>query len=166
MHNRLVFSVIRLWVGLILVMIGGAASAAGQAIKADEMGLSKESVFAVPTPKVYHYGAAQPGEGKLLPRAYLGAPPQISHDIEAFLPITAQSNLCIPCHDQPGEWGKKVAAGAATPMPQSHYTDLRNQPGKVAEQLDNARFNCVQCHVAQTDAPALVGNTFSPAAKR
>ncbi|HEY0666009.1 MAG TPA: nitrate reductase cytochrome c-type subunit [Gallionella sp.] len=165
MRNRSVSTVARLLAGLALIA-AGVAYAAGQPIKADDMGLSKESVFAVPTPVVYHYGAVQPGEGKLLPRAYLGAPPQISHDIGAFLPITSQNNMCIACHDQPGEWGKKPEAGTATPMPPSHYTDLRNAPGKVTDQVINARYNCNQCHVPQTDAPTLVGNTFSAGNRR
>jgi nitrate reductase cytochrome c-type subunit len=38
---------------------------------------------------------------------------------------------------------------------------LRKSPGKVGENLVGARYNCNQCHVSQTDAPALVGNTFS-----
>lgn len=166
MCNRYSAVLIRLFAALILMSAGAAASAAGQTIKPDDTGLSKGSVFEVPIPKVYSYGTAQPGEGKALPRAYKGAPPQISHDISEFLPITSQSNLCIACHDQPGEWGKKLEAGAATPMPPSHYTDLRNAPGKVTDQMINARFNCNQCHVAQTNAPALVENTFPSGHKR
>src|SRR5512145_365824 len=84
MCNHYSAVLIRLFAALILMSAGAAASAAGQTIKPDDMGLSKESVFAVPTPKVYSYGTAQPGEGKALPRAYKGAPPQISHDIGEF----------------------------------------------------------------------------------
>jgi len=139
---------------------------AAPAIKTNDMGLSKESVFDVPTPKVYRYGTSQPGESKVLPRAYPGAPPQIPHDIADFLPITAQNNMCVACHDQPGQWGQKLEAGMATPMPASHYTDQRNAPSKVTDHLINTRFNCNQCHVPQTDAPALVENTFSSGSKR
>lgn len=142
----------------VVLMWAGAVSA--QTIVAERTGLSKGSVFDIPTLQVYRYKGGAPGENKLLPRAFLNAPPQISHDITEFLPITAQNNLCIACHEQRGEWGKKRAADAPTPIPPSHYTDLRNAPGKVSEQLIGARFNCNQCHVAQTDAPALVENTF------
>ena len=148
--------------GIILVMAWTGSAYAGKPIPADSMGLSKTSVFDVPTPKVYHYTETQPTQSKLLPRAYLGAPPQIPHDIYDFLPITAQSNMCITCHAQPGEWGKKRQKGTPTPIPPSHYTDLRNAPDKVTDHLINARYNCNQCHVPQTDAPPLVENTFSP----
>jgi cytochrome c-type protein NapB len=142
----------------VVLMWAGAVSA--QTITADSTGLSKGSVFDIPTLQVYRYKGGVPGGNKLLPRAFLNAPPQISHDIEGFLPITAQSNLCVACHEQRGEWGKKRAAGAPTPIPPSHYTDLRTAPDKVTERLIGARFNCNQCHVAQTNAPALVENTF------
>lgn len=133
---------------------------AGGSIKAENMGLSKTSVFDVPAPHVYHYNVAPPGQSKLLPRAYAGAPPQVPHDIADFLPITAVSNMCVACHAQPDLWGKKLDAGTATPIPPSHYTDRRNAPDTVTDHLINGRYNCNQCHVPQTDAPALVENTF------
>ena len=151
----------RVFTRFILMATVSSAAFAAQPIAADSMGLSKGSVFDVPAPKVYHYSEAQPGQSKVLPRAYLGAPPQIPHDIGDFLPITAQSNMCIACHAQPEQWGKKRAKGAPTPIPPSHYTDQRNAPGKITDHLIKARFNCNQCHVPQANAPVLVENTFS-----
>ena len=145
---------------LILSVTGISVVQAAQPIAADGMGLSKGSVFDTPTPKVYNYKGGQPGENKLLPRAYLNAPPQIPHDISGFLPITAQSNMCIACHNQPDNWDAKKVKGSPTPMPRSHYTDLRNAPGKVTDHMINARFNCNQCHVPQANATPLVKNTF------
>lgn len=156
---RHVSVVIRTFVGIALM--AAASSFAAPAIPENSMGLSKTSVFATPTPKVYQENPAQPGSSKLLPRAYLGAPPQISHSVGDFLPITPQSNMCFACHNQPSQWGQKREKGMATAIPPSHYTDLRNAPGKVTENLVGARYNCNQCHVPQTDAPALVRNTFS-----
>jgi cytochrome c-type protein NapB len=156
MRNHNVIALIGM--SLMLGLMGSTAAAAG--IKANDTGLSKTSVFDVPTPIVYYYKADQAGSSKLLPRAYLGAPPQIPHDITDFLPITRESNMCVSCHAQPEQWGKKREAGMPTPIPASHYTDLRNAPGKVTDQLIGARYNCNQCHVPQTDAPALVKNTF------
>lgn len=151
--------VTRLFAGLAL--IAAATSFAAEPVKTNSMGLSKTSVFDTPTPKAYHEKAGLPGPNKLLPRAYSGAPPQVSHSVSEFLPITAQSNMCIACHNQPWQWGQKREPGTATPIPPSHYTDRRNAPDKVGGQLVGARYNCNQCHVSQTDAPALVGNTFS-----
>lgn len=156
---RYVSIIIRLFAGIVLM--AAASSFAAEPVKTNSMGLSKTSVFDTPTPKVYHEKAGLPGSNKLLPRAYLGAPPQVSHSVGEFLPITVQSNMCVACHNQPWQWGQKIEQGAATPIPPSHYTDQRNAPGKVGEKLVGARYNCNQCHVAQTDAPALVKNTFS-----
>ncbi len=146
--------------GLVMLLAGSATAFAGPSIKADGMGLSKSSVFSVPEPAVSHYPTTQPGESKLLPRAYQGAPPQVPHSVSEFEPITTQMNMCAACHGQPALWGQKLEKGMPTPIPPSHYTDLRNAPGKVTENLIGARYNCNQCHVPQTDAPALVKNSF------
>ena len=151
---------------LALTALASGASIAAPTVKTNDMGLSKTSVFDTPAPKVYRYNTAAPGESKVLPRGYPGAPPQIPHDIADFLPITTQNNMCIACHDQQSEWGKKLEPGMATPMPPSHYTDQRSAPDKVTDHLIGARYNCNQCHVPQTDAPALVENTFSSGSKR
>lgn len=151
----------RVAIGLILTIASHAAWSAGSAIPADSMGLNKGSVFDVPQQKVYRDDHGMPGQNKLLPRAYLNAPPQIPHAVDDFLPITAQGNLCFACHNRPDQWGKKRNAGEATPIPPSHYTDLRNAPDKVTDQLIGARYNCNQCHVPQMNATPLVENTFS-----
>jgi cytochrome c-type protein NapB len=151
----------RIVASLVLMVAASPITFAAQPIQADSMGLSKGSVFEVPAPKVYTTKAGQPGQNKVLPRAYLNAPPQIPHDIGDFLPITAQSNMCIACHAQPDQWGKEREKGVPTPIPPSHYTDRRNAPDKVTDHLINARFNCNQCHVPQMDAVPLVENTFS-----
>ena len=127
---------------------------------ADQMGLSKSSVYAVPEQRSYRPGGAGIGTNKLLPRAYLNAPPQISHDIDDFLPITATVNMCIACHSRPDDWGKPRADREITPIPRSHYTDLRRAPGVVTDHVIAARHNCNQCHVPQMDAQPLVDNTF------
>lgn len=153
------------WVGFTLwasaALLASTASFAAPPIQSNSMGLSKGSVFEVPEPKVSHYPATPPGESKVLPRAYSGAPPQVSHDVSEFLPITAQNNMCIACHNQPAQWGKKLEKGVPTPIPPSHYTDQRNAPGKLTENLVGARYNCNQCHVPQADAPVLMENTFA-----
>jgi cytochrome c-type protein NapB len=56
-------------------------------------------------------------------------------------------------------WGKK-AKGAPTPMPPSHYTDMRNAPGTVAGKLIGSRYVCTQCHAPQASVKPLVGKTF------
>lgn len=157
---------IRVQIGLFLMIVAASAWAGEKGIPADGMGLSRETVFNVPEQKVYQEMGGAPGSNKRLPRAYLNAPPQIPHDIGDFLPITAQSNFCMACHNQPGLWDKKREKGTPTPMPRSHYTDLRHEPGKLSELPINARFNCNQCHVPQTNASPLVENTFTSKSQR
>jgi len=56
---------------------------------------------------------------------------------------------------------KAKKPGEPTPLPASHYTDLRNAPGKVGDTVTGARWVCTSCHVPQTDAKPLVGNRFT-----
>jgi cytochrome c-type protein NapB len=95
MRYQNIHNATRLLACIALMAAGVSSSLAAPTIKTNDMGLSKQSVFDVPTPKVYHYSTAQPGQSKVLPRAYPGAPPQIPHDISEFLPITTQSNMCF-----------------------------------------------------------------------
>ena len=121
------------------------------------LGLAKGSVFDVPTPPAFPANDSAPGERPVLPRPYVIAPPRIPHGVADFLPITANQNLCVDCHAV-----KERKPGEATPLPPSHYTDYRNAPDRVASQVIGARYICVSCHAAGTDAPDLVENRFRP----
>jgi nitrate reductase cytochrome c-type subunit len=81
----------------------------------------------------------------------------IPHSIDDFTPITRSENLCVDCHGV----AEKVE-GEATPMPPSHYVDLRNTPGKQGEAPAGARWLCVSCHLKQTAAESLVENSAHP----
>ena len=121
------------------------------------LGLQKGSVFSVPAPPPVKPDESAPGERKPMAPAYAGSPPVIPHGIGDFLPITAKQNACLDCHavteKKPGE---------PTPVPPSHYTDLRNAPGSVGDKVAGARYVCVSCHVGTTDAAPLVQNRFTP----
>jgi cytochrome c-type protein NapB len=121
------------------------------------LGLAKGSVFATPAPPAVKANESTPGELPLLPRSYAIAPPRIPHATADFLPITRKQNACLDCHAV-----KEKKPGEATPIPASHYVDLRNAPGQVGSQLAGARYVCVSCHAARTDAPDLVENRFRP----
>lgn len=152
-------------VGGLLMCAAASAVAGGKSIPADGMGLSRESVFNVPAQHAYQDAGAMAGSGKVLPRSYLNAPPQIPHTVGDFLPITAETNMCAACHTRPDLWDAQRAKGDPTPIPKSHYTDLRNAPDKVGEAVVGARYNCVECHVAQMNAKPLVANTFGRGAR-
>jgi hypothetical protein len=118
--------------GLVLVFIFVAVGCAGPGGTPDtEIGLSKVSVFEDPSPAPVADNQAEPGGTTLLPRAF----------------------LCFDCHQvQVEDWSE----GDPTPIPASHYVDLRNAPTKFQDAPVGARYVCVTCHVAQTEATPLV----------
>ena len=68
--------------------------------------------------------------------------------------------MCLECHDLPDQIGQEPAPGEPSPMPASHYTDLRRSPDEVTQEVIGARYVCTQCHAPQTNAQPLVANTY------
>jgi cytochrome c-type protein NapB len=126
-----------------------------------QLGLEKTSVFETPDPQPAHFTAVEPGENPLRGAYFSESPPMISHSIEDMLPIRAGENMCMDCHDIPGMIGSELEQGDPTPIPESHYTDLRFAPDKVTGQVVGARFTCTQCHAPQADNDPPVANTYS-----
>ena len=135
-----------------------AMPALGEGIDELNMGLSKTSVFDTPTPSAAAYSDAKPGYNDPLPRAWDSIPPQIPHRVEAFLPVLADDNQCLDCHDvpkyidQPKNMDRTVKS--KSPMSQEHYATAE------MEDIAGARFNCTQCHVPQSNATPLVESTY------
>lgn len=132
-----------------------AACAINSGVSSEQIGLRKanlaEENFALTQ---FSYAGAAAGESVLIERAFENAPPLISHTTEDMLPITKDYNSCLTCHDK--AIAKDVLATAA---PATHYFDYHaNKP--TGDIIDNSRFNCTQCHVAQSDAKPLVANSF------
>ena len=127
------------------------------AIPDREIGLHTGSVFETQAPEVWTPTQADPGELPLLPRAYEEAPPRVPHNVADLLPITPSDNLCLDCHAISAE---DATEGDPTPMPQSHFTDLRAE-GEIGSEVIGARWICVSCHVASSDAELLVENGFA-----
>jgi nitrate reductase cytochrome c-type subunit len=71
------------------------------------------------------------------------AAPPVRHAVEPYLPITAQKNPCLTCHDRPELVGHPKV-GIATPMPASHY--FRGEGGKPT--VARASYVCTTCHLA------------------
>ena len=134
----------------------GRATAETAGLPDDQVGLSKVSVFDVPTPEPVQENELMPGEGPLQARAYDTSPPVVPHAMADFLPMTRDDNACLLCH-----MVAEQVEGEATPMPESHYTDLRHTPDKVGDEVAGARYNCTLCHVSRTDAVPLVANEFN-----
>ncbi len=128
--------------------------AASSPIPDTALGLSKGSVFEVATPPAPKRNASVPGELPVLPRAYSIAPPRIPHAIDDFLPITQKDSACMGCHGVKGD----KQPGQPTPIPASHYVDLRRTPGKPQQELAGSRWVCTACHVPSTETQPLAGS--------
>lgn len=164
MRIRIPFPVLALVLFVVLAQAcaggGGDDSVTDEAVTDDELGLSKASVFSTPDPIVAGSTAKEPGENEPLGAYFSESPSLISHDISDFVPIKIGENACLECHDLHDQIGEEVAPGDPTPMPASHYTDLRRDPDEVTTKVIGARFVCTQCHAPQSDAAPLVANTY------
>ena len=145
---------------LLAVLLLAGSVMAQEATPDSELGLSKESVFTTPDPILAIQMGGEPGENGDSVPYFQEMPPMIPHLISDFLPIKASENACLDCHELPDEIGKPLTAGDPVPLPSSPYKDLRSAPDKMAEEVERARWVCVQCHAPQTDAKPLVVNTY------
>lgn len=143
--------------GPLLVAGWLGAQETGPSIRDADLGLAKGSVFEVPTPPVAAVNSSDPGDLPLVPRAFDTAPPRVPHAVLDFMPIRRDENWCVDCHMS--DW-RAPQEGEPTPIPASHYVDLRIGSGEIGDRIVGARWVCVSCHVAVTDAPLLVENTF------
>ena len=84
--------------------------------------------------------------------------PKFTFSQARVAPVTRQDNLCVDCHGI-----SEADEGDPTPLPPSHYTDLRHAPDRVGETVAGARWVCSSCHVPLTGADPPVGNRFTAA---
>ena len=122
------------------------------------------------------YSTSPAGTSKKVDRAYQNAPPMIPHSVEGLLPITTNNNQCMTCHEP--QMASMMGMGA-TPIPKSHYTDLRPKHTydgenfihatdhmkselsiKPVKELVGARFSCTLCHAPQSTGKLIIENTF------
>jgi cytochrome c-type protein NapB len=120
-----------------------------------QIGLAKGSIFDVLVPDPVNPETSDPGDKRSAAPEFDGSPPRVPHAIDDYLPVTREDNLCVDCH---GIAAAEV--GDPTPIPASHYIDLRRAPDRVGETLAGARWVCLSCHVAPTDTKPLVRNLF------
>ncbi len=159
------------------------AYAADKVITPESLSLRKANIAdeSKVAPVDAKYTDKAPGQAKTIERSYENAPPLIPHSVEGLLPIKRGNNQCLGCHMP--EAAKGVGA---TPIPESHFTDFRPKTelkdGKIIKdgkavtnttdvtiakfkklkKLNQARFNCSQCHVPQANVKPLVKNNFKP----
>ncbi|MCL1961256.1 MAG: nitrate reductase cytochrome c-type subunit [Desulfovibrionaceae bacterium] len=87
-------------------------------------------------------------------RDFVQQPPLIPHTINGYQ-ITKNFNKCMDCHSF-----QRARANGATKVSISHFRTLE---GQELDNISPRRYFCNQCHVPQTDARALVDNTFQRA---
>ncbi len=92
-------------------------------------------------------------ENKDLKRArnYPEQPPTIPHKIRGYQ-VDLNTNRCLTCHSR-----RAVEQSQAPMVSVTHFMD---RDGQVRGAVSPRRYFCLQCHVPQTDAQPLVGNTF------
>lgn len=88
-----------------------------------------------------------------LPRDFVQQPPLIPHTIEGYT-ITKNFNKCLDCH----AWSRAKESGAT----KISITHFKGRDGLELSSVSPQRYFCSQCHVSQSDAAPLVGNTFRP----
>ena len=120
-----------------------------------DLGLGQSSVFEVSSPDLVAGNDSAPGEHAPIARFQPEAPPLVPHGVTDWLPITLDSNSCIDCHQVDVK-----EEGEPTPIPPSHFIDLRRQPDQMGDSVVGSRWNCIACHVSVSDAPLLVENEF------
>ena len=87
-------------------------------------------------------------------RDFVQMPPLVPHSITGYQ-ITKNFNKCMDCH----AWQKTKESGA-TKISVTHF---KTRDGVELDQVSPRRYFCTQCHVPQSDAKPLVGNTFERA---
>lgn len=84
-------------------------------------------------------------------RSYPMQPPTIPHKIDGYR-IDTNSNKCLSCHS------RKLSVDSQAPM--VSVTHYMNRDGNFLASVSPRRYFCLQCHVVQTSADALVENEF------
>jgi cytochrome c-type protein NapB len=84
-------------------------------------------------------------------RNYPMQPPTIPHKVRDYR-VDLNSNKCLSCHSR-----KQTAQSQAPMISVTHYMD---REGNFLADVSPRRYFCEQCHVVQTNSPALVGSDF------
>ncbi len=95
-------------------------------------------------------------DGLPIPRSSDQEPPLIPHSVRGYQ-ITKNFNKCMDCH----AWSKAKEAGA-TKVSATHFKD---STGHELTNISPRRYVCTICHITQTDAKLLVGNTYRSSAE-
>jgi len=89
--------------------------------------------------------------GKRPVREYPMQAPTIPHRIDNYQ-VNLNANKCLSCHSR-----QRTRESMAPMVSITHFED---REGNVLAEISPRRYFCDQCHVVQTDAEPLVGNSF------
>lgn len=84
-------------------------------------------------------------------RNYPEQPPTIPHEIRDYQ-VDLNVNKCLTCHSR--------TAVEQSQAPMVSVTHFMDRDGQVRGAVSPRRYFCLQCHVPQTDAKPLIGNSF------
>lgn len=118
------------------------------------------------------FSTDKPEVGITIERSFENAPPMIPHTTVGFFPIKMDNNICLSCH-----MPDKVEESGAREISKTHFQSWRPQlklvNGKYVnpedaemfvenrEKLNNAYFNCSQCHAPQANVTINIENLFT-----
>lgn len=144
---------------LAAVAIAGCQTTGGGPRDQASMGIGQDAIYNEAIPTAYAFPETKAGKADLIARSYHTAPPMVPHTIEEYLPITAEENECMDCHDWYDKIGDDYVKGKRKfPMPKSHYGGFAGKG--IRDEVSGARYTCNQCHAAVSNAQPLVENTF------
>ena len=84
---------------------------------------------------------------------YVNQPPLIPHSVSG-MQVTKNVNQCLNCHS-----AENSRITGATRISPTHFM---SRDGAISPNASPRRYFCLQCHVPQTDAKAIVPNEFKP----
>jgi nitrate reductase (cytochrome), electron transfer subunit len=132
-----------------------AQGALAPAVSAAEPAIKLQSLRGVDVPASdpESEGMRQGRDLPPLPRDFVQQPPLIPHTTKGYT-ITMNFNKCLDCH----AWSRAKETGAT----KISITHFKTMDGQELSSVSPRRYFCEQCHVPQSDAQPLVGNTFKP----
>ena len=143
--------------GILVFVLGGCVNVGkSDSYASEDLGLRKTNLLNEDISlSGFSYVATPAGEAQNIARSFENAPPLIPHDVEGMMEITRDFNMCTSCHLP------EVAVEAkATSMPKTHFVSIITNKD-LGDKMDEARYNCTQCHVPQADGVVpIVANVF------
>ncbi|MEO5356348.1 MAG: nitrate reductase cytochrome c-type subunit [Nitrospirae bacterium YQR-1] len=151
MKQKKIWRFITLTVVLVITLAALPVWAGQKSISEDDMGFRKQTLFDETSVSGIKSTTSSPpaGKSKKYERSFENSPALIPHSTDGLEVITDGKNECMGCH-----MPESAKDFNATAIPKTH---LATDGSKIS----GTSYNCLQCHVTQSDAKPLIGNKFS-----